>query len=77
MRAWGEKVLVGVVLNAAMAQNDFKAALEGLVAGADLRSNEREAVLWLLGTLEPVRPTPVNGGPALPAANDRAANQAG
>jgi hypothetical protein len=70
MRAWGEKVLVGVVLNAAAAQNDFKATLVGLVASADLKSNAREAVLWLLSVNDPARP-PINGAHALPASAGR------
>jgi hypothetical protein len=51
MRAWGEKVLVGVVLNAAASQTDLKGMLEGLIANADLNPKQRVAALWLLGSL--------------------------
>jgi hypothetical protein len=68
MRAWGEKLLVGIVLNAAAAQPELKAVLEGLVAAAELKPKEREAVTWLLGSLEPTRPPAANGVPAHPAA---------
>jgi hypothetical protein len=53
MRAWGEKVLVGVVLDAAASRIDLKGTLEGLVADAALKPKEREAALWLLGSNEP------------------------
>jgi hypothetical protein len=53
MRAWGEKVLVGVVLNAAASQINLKGLLEGLIADADLNPKERDAALWLLGSLAP------------------------
>jgi hypothetical protein len=53
MRAWGEKVLVGVVLNAAASQVDFKDMLEGLIARAELNPKERDAALWLVGSLVP------------------------
>jgi hypothetical protein len=53
-----------VVLNAAMAQPDFKAVLDGLVAAAEIKPKERDVVTWLLGSLEPTRPMPANGVPA-------------
>src|SRR5215468_9500530 len=53
MRAWGEKVLVGVVLNAATSRIDLKSLLEGLIADAELNPKQRDAALWLLGSLEP------------------------
>jgi flagellar biosynthesis chaperone FliJ len=53
MRAWGEKVLVGVVLNAAACRTDFKNRLEGLIAKADLNPKQRDAALWVLGSLAP------------------------
>jgi hypothetical protein len=68
-RAWGEKVLIGAVLNAAATQADFKATLEGLVAAAGLKPAEREAALWLLDGVEPKKPPSPNGSPALPAGN--------
>jgi flagellar biosynthesis chaperone FliJ len=52
MRAWGEKVLVGVVRNAAAHHPDLKSMLEGLIAKADLNPKQRDAALWLLGSLE-------------------------
>ena len=55
MRAWGEKVLVGIVLDAAVSQAEFKAVLDRLVAAADLKPKERDAALWLLGSIEPRR----------------------
>ena len=67
MRAWGEKLLVGVVLNAATSQAEFKAVLERVVAEAELKPKEREVVGWLLASLEPTRPT-ANGVPAQVAA---------
>jgi hypothetical protein len=71
MRAWGEKVLVGVVLDAAASRIDLKGTLEGLVADAALKPKEREAALWLLRSSEPsVRP--VSDQPAAPS-NDRRA----
>ena len=53
MRAWGEKVLVGVVLAAAASDNDLKGMLEGLIANADLNPKQRDAALWVLGSLAP------------------------
>jgi hypothetical protein len=53
MRAWGEKVLVGVVLNAATSRIELKSMLEGLIADAELNPKQRDAALWLLGSLEP------------------------
>src|SRR5215470_12951676 len=53
MRAWGEKVLVGVVLDAAASRIDLKSMLEGLIADAELNPKQRDAALWLLGSLEP------------------------
>ena len=53
MRAWGEKVLVGVVLNAAASRTDLKSTLEGLIADAQLNPKQRDAALWLLGSLAP------------------------
>ena len=64
MRAWGEKVLVSVVLNAAASEVSYKAMLEDLLAKAELRSKDKEAALWLIGTLEPKRPAATNGGGA-------------
>jgi hypothetical protein len=58
MRAWGEKVLVGVVLNAAVSQLELKNMLEELIAKAELNAKERDVVLWLLGSL----PTPCTDG---------------
>jgi hypothetical protein len=59
MRAWGEKVLVGVVLNAAASQLELKNMLEGLIARAELNPKERDAALWLLGSLMPaIAPEP-------------------
>jgi hypothetical protein len=69
MRAWGEKVLVRIVLNAAAAQSEFKATLDGLVAMAELKPDERDAARWLLAGMEPESAPPANGVPALPAAN--------
>ena len=54
MRAWGEKVLVGVVLHAASSRLDLKSMLEGLIADAELNPKQRDAALWLLGSLEPL-----------------------
>jgi len=54
MRAWGEKVLIGIVLNAAASRTELKSMLENLAAGADLNPKQRDAVLWLLGSLEPL-----------------------
>ena len=56
MRAWGEKVLVGVVLNAAASQINLKGMLEGLITNAELNPKERDAALWLLGSLAPLVP---------------------
>jgi hypothetical protein len=57
MRAWGEKVLVGVMLNAATSRVELKTMLEGLVANAELNPKQRDAALWVLGSLEvPVAP---------------------
>jgi hypothetical protein len=53
MRAWGEKVLVGVIVNAAASQVELKDMLEGLIAKAELNPKEREAAVWLLGSLVP------------------------
>jgi hypothetical protein len=53
MRAWGEKVLVGVVLHAASSHTELKSMLERLIAGADLDPKQRDAVLWVLGSLAP------------------------
>jgi hypothetical protein len=53
MRAWGEKVLVGIVLNAAASQIELKNVLEGLIANADLNPKERNAALWVLDSLQP------------------------
>ena len=52
-QAWGEKVLAGVVLAAATSRTDLRGMLEGLVADAGLKPKEREAALWVLGSLEP------------------------
>jgi hypothetical protein len=52
MRAWGEKVLVAVVLNAAASHFDLKRQLEGLIADAELNPKERNAALWVLNSLE-------------------------
>jgi len=52
-RTWGEKVLVGVVLEAAASDNGLKGLLEGLIASADLNPKQRDAALWLLGSLAP------------------------
>jgi hypothetical protein len=57
MRAWGEKVLVGVVLEAAASRTDLKDTLEDLIANADLNPKERNAALWLVASLEvPIAP---------------------
>ena len=48
----GEKVLVGVVLDAAATRAEFKATLEGLVAAVGLKPEECEAALWLLDGVE-------------------------
>jgi hypothetical protein len=69
-RAWGEKVLVGVVLDAAASQAGFKATLEGLVAAAGLKPEEREAALWLLDGVEPEKPPAPNGAAALASNRD-------
>jgi hypothetical protein len=53
MRAWGEKVLIGVILNAAASQAELKGMLEGLIAKAELNAKERNAALWVLGSLAP------------------------
>jgi len=53
MRAWGEKVLVGIVLNAAASQIELKNVLEGLIANAELNPKERNAALWVLNSLQP------------------------
>lgn len=53
MRAWGEKVLVGIVLNAAVCRTDFKDMLEGLIAKADINPKQRDAALWVLDSLVP------------------------
>jgi flagellar biosynthesis chaperone FliJ len=53
MRAWGEKVLVGVALHAAASNNDLKSMLEGLIANADLNPKQREAAFWVLSSLAP------------------------
>jgi hypothetical protein len=53
MRAWGEKVLVGLVLNAAASQSDLKSMLGGLIAKAELNPKQRDAALWVLGCLAP------------------------
>ncbi len=68
-RAWGEKVLVGVVLDAAASQSGFKATMEGLVAAAGLKPAERDVALWLLDSVEPQKPPAPNGSPPLPAGN--------
>jgi hypothetical protein len=65
MRAWGEKVLVGAILNVATAQPNFKAVLEDLLATADLNSKEREAALWLLANLEPAQASASTGSTKL------------
>ena|SRR5215831_11177682 len=53
MRAWGEKVLVAVVLEAAASDSGLKCLLEGLIANADLIPKQRDAALSLLGSLAP------------------------
>ncbi len=67
MRAWGEKVLVGVVLDTAASQIEIKTVLEGLITKAELKPKEREVALWLLSTLgrsemSESDGTPANGG---------------
>jgi hypothetical protein len=53
MRAWGEKVLVGIVLNAAASHADLKSMLAGLIGDADLNPKQREAALWVLNSFVP------------------------
>jgi hypothetical protein len=65
LRSWGGKVLVGVVLDAAASQTQMKTVLEGLVAKAELKPKEREAALWLLGSVEPPAVPASSGAPAL------------
>jgi hypothetical protein len=77
MRAWGEKVLVGIMLNAATARIDVKGMLESVVANAELKPKEREAALWVLGSVERAAAVALNGVPALPAGNGPAADHAG
>jgi hypothetical protein len=77
MRAWGEKVLVGVVLAAAASRIDLKGMLAGLVANAELKPKEREAALWVLSSIERAAAAALNGVPALPADNSSAADHAG
>jgi hypothetical protein len=68
MRTWGEKVLVGIVLDAAVSHPEVRAVIDGLAARAELKPKDREAVMWLLDTLEPKRPFTANGVPAQLAA---------
>jgi flagellar biosynthesis chaperone FliJ len=75
MRAWGEKVLVGVVLNAAACRTDFKKMLEGLIAKADLNPKQRDAALWVLGSLTP--PIAPESDSAAVAANGGVPGQVG
>jgi hypothetical protein len=53
LRAWGDKVLVGIVLDAAASPPEFKRTLEGLLGKAELNPKHREAAVWLLATLPP------------------------
>jgi hypothetical protein len=76
MRAWGEKVLVGVVLNAAVSQTDLKSMLEGLIADAELNPKQRDAALWLLGSLE-LSAAPESNTAALPPNGGGIASQVG
>ena len=69
MRAWGEKVLVGIVLNAAASHTDLQSMLAGLIGDADLNPKQREAALWVLSSfVPPIAPeshsgtVPPNGG---------------
>jgi DNA-binding protein YbaB len=48
IRAKAEKVLVKVVLDAALSHNEFREVVAGLVANADLKPEQREAVDLLL-----------------------------
>ena len=58
MRAWGEKVLVGVVLNAAASRTDLKSTLEGLIADAQLNPKQRSAPLHHPLCRNPIPPPP-------------------
>jgi hypothetical protein len=76
MRAWGEKVLVAVVLNAAACRFDLKRQLEGLIADAELNPKQRDAALWLLGSLE-LSVAPESNAAALPSNDGGVASQVG
>lgn len=75
-RAWGEKILVGVLLQTAAAQQSAKDFLERVVTNAELKPKEREAALWVLDRVGSVITSADNGVSFEPATHTGEAGQA-
>jgi|ERR1700674_2324611 len=52
IRAYGEKALVRILLERMASQHAFKEDIHGFVTKAALKQDEREAILWVIASLD-------------------------